>query len=126
MVKSKCLKEEFVLDFIYKKEFMADIPLEKPEKTKSFLFKHCQQGGALPQAKFLRSENTPHVFEHHFLVLKTIVADTPVGIVADEIRDIWDNSILNVVAMVRGKCYLIGVERMVACNNASFSQAIIK
>ena len=105
---------------------MADIPLEKTEKIKPFLVKHCQQGGALPQAKFLRSEYVPRLFDQHFQVLKTVVADTPVGIVADETTDIRDHSILNVVALVRGKCYLIGVEKMVACNNATFSQAIIK
>ena len=55
-----------------------------------------------------------------------MVADTPVGIVADETTDIGDNSLLNVVALVRGKCYLIGAERMAACNNATFSQATIK
>ena len=87
--------------------------------------KHCQQGGALPQAKFLRSEYVPRLFDQHFQVLKTLVADTPVGIVADETTDIRDHSILN-VALVRGKCYLVCVEKMVACNNATFSQAIIK
>ena len=37
-----------------------------------------------------------------------------------------DHSILNVIAMVREKSFLIGVEKMSACNHATFSQAIIK
>ena len=39
MAKSKCPREEFVLENCS----MADIPLEKLEP---FLLKHCQQGGA--------------------------------------------------------------------------------
>ena len=33
---------------------------------------------------------------------------------------------LNIVALVKGDCYLIGVERMTACNHATFSQSIVK
>ena len=106
--------------------FYGSYAFRKNKKIKPFLVKHCQQGGALPHAKFLRSDYVPRLFDQHFQVLKTVVADTPVGIVTDETTDIRDHSILNVVALVRGKCYLIGLEKMVACNHATFSQAIIK
>ena len=45
---------------------------------------------------------------------------------ADETTDARDHSILNVEAMVRGKSLLIGVERMIACNHVTLSQAITK
>ena len=45
---------------------------------------------------------------------------------ADETTDVRDHSILNVIARVRGKSYLIGVVKMDACNHSTFSQAIIK
>ena len=47
VVKAKDLREEFVLDYI-KMCTVADIPLEKTEKVRPFLQKHCPQAGALP------------------------------------------------------------------------------
>ena len=123
--KSKSLREDFILDYI-KICTLADIPLEKTEKLRPFLLKHCKQGGAIPQAKFLRTEYIPRLFGEHFHALKSLVTDTPVGIVADETTDIRDHSVLNIVALVKGDSYLICVERMTACNHATFSQSIIK
>ena len=47
------------------------------------------------------------------------------SIVADETTDVHDHSILNVIASVKGKPYLIGVVKMEACNHSTFSQTII-
>ena len=88
--KSKSLREDFILDYI-KICTLADIPLEKTEKLKPFLLKHCKQGGAIPQAKFLCTEYIPRLFDEHFHALKSLVTDTPVGIVADETTDIRDH-----------------------------------
>ena len=125
IVKSKSMREEFILDYI-KLCSLAEIPLEKTEKMRPFFTKHCKQGGALPKDKFLRSEYVPRLFEQHYLALKTLVAEGCISIVADETTDVRDHSILNVIAMVREKSFLIGVEKMSACNHATFSQAIIK
>ena len=50
MVKSKDLREEFILDFI-KICTLADIPLEETDKMKPFLQKYCKPSGALPGDK---------------------------------------------------------------------------
>ena len=124
MVKSKDLRECFALDFL-KMCTLADIPLEKTEKIRPFLQKHCQQAGAIPQAPTLRTTYVPRLFEAHFLALKDLLRDKPVSIIADETTDVRDHSILNVIASVKGKPYLIGVVKMEACNHSTFSQAII-
>ena len=51
--KSKVMRENFILDFT-KMCTVADIPLDKTEKMRPFIKKHCSQGGALPQAASLR------------------------------------------------------------------------
>ena len=100
--------------------------MEKTEKIRPFLLKHCKQAGALPQDKFLRSEYVPRLYDQHFEALKKVVADVPVSITADETADVRDHSILNVIPAVQGKSYLIGVVKMEACNHATLSQAVIK
>ena len=47
------------------------------------------------------------------------------SIIADETIDVRDHSILNVIATVKGRPYLIGVVEMEACNHSTYSQAII-
>ena len=47
------------------------------------------------------------------------------SIIADETTGVCDHSILNVIATVKGKPYLIGVVEMEACNHSTYSQAII-
>ncbi|XP_072178106.1 uncharacterized protein [Diadema setosum] len=125
LVKSKDLREAFILDFV-KMCTMADIPLNKVEKLRPFVEKHCSQGGALPKAETLRNVYIPRQFEIHFEALKETVKDEKVSIIADETTDIRDCSILNVIAGVRGKYYLIDVCTMEACNHSTLSQAIIK
>ena len=123
MVKSKDLRESFALDFL-KMCTLEDIPLEKTDKIRPFLQKHCQQAGAIPQAPTLRTTYVPRLFEAHFLALKDLLRNKPVSIIADEMTDVRDHSILNVIASVKGKPYLIGVVKMEACNHSTFSQAI--
>ena len=45
MIKSNDLRESFVMDYL-KMCTVADIPLEKTEKIRPFLQKHCKQAGA--------------------------------------------------------------------------------
>ena len=125
VLKSYDAHQDFILDYI-KVCTLADIPLEKTEKIKPFLQKYCAQAGALPQTDQLRSTYVPRLFEAHFSALKAILKDQPVSITADETTDVRDHSILNVVATVRGQPYLINVVKMEACNNSTFSQAIIQ
>ena len=128
ITKSKDLREEFVLDFI-KMSTMADIPLEKVEKMRPFLLKYCKQAGTLPQVSTLRSQYIPRAYDLHFTALKQLLKDsTPalVDLIADETTDCRDKSILNVIATIRGKCYLIGIAKMDACNHSTFSQEIVK
>lgn len=125
LVKAKDLREEFILDFI-KVCTLADIPLEKTERMKPFLQKYCKQSGALPGAKALRRNYVPQLFEQHLGALKSALAGSAVSIVADETTDIRDQSILNVIALVKGKPYLIDVVSLEACNHATFSQGIIR
>ena len=125
VIKSKDLREVFILDFI-KLCTSADIPLEKTDKMKPFLLKYCKQAGALPQTATLRTVYVPRLFDIHFAALKELLKDAQVSITADETTDVRDQSILNVVAGVRNKSYLIGVEKMEACNHATVSQAIIR
>lgn len=127
VARSKDLREEFILDFL-KMCTVADIPLEKTEKMMPFLKKHCVQGGALPQSDCLRARYVPRLFEGHLAVLKELLSSStmPIYIIADETTDIRDKSVLNVLASVKGKTYLIGVEQMSACNHSTVSQAVLK
>ena len=125
VVKSRDLRAEFVLDYV-KMCTVSDIPLEKTEKMRPFLEKHCKQAGALPKVPTLRTTYVPKLFESHFSALKSLLRDDYVSITADETTDVRDHSILNVIASVRGKPFLIGVVKMDTCNHSTFSQAIIK
>ena len=125
MVKAKDLRKEFVLDYI-KMCNVADIPLEKTEKVRPFLQKHCPQAGALPQSKQLRSTYVPWLFDQQFAILKDILKGKQLSITANKTTDVRDHSILNVIATVDGRHYLVGVVKMGACNHFTFSQAIIK
>ena len=124
LVKAKDLREEFVLDYI-KMCTVADIPLEKTEKIRPFLRKHCPQAGALPKDKQLRTMYVPRLFDKHFAALKEILKGKQVCITADETTDVRDNSILNVIATVKGRPFLVGIVKMDACNHSTFSRAII-
>ena len=125
IVKSKDLREEFVLDYI-KLCTLADIPLYKTDAMRPFLQKYCKQAGTLPQVSTLRNVYVPRLYEKHYLALTEVVKNKPVSIIADETTDIRDHSILNVIASILGKPYLIGVIKMEACNHKTFSQAIIR
>lgn len=123
--KSKDLRDDFILDFVQMCT-LADIPLEKADQRKGFVTKHCKQGGCLPQTPTLRSVHVPRLFEGHFTSLKSLVRGLPVCIIADETTDIRDHSILNVIAGVRGKYYLIDVIKLDACNHSTLSRAVIQ
>ena len=59
------------------------------------------------------------------MALKDLLCDKSVSIIADETTDVHDHSIVNVIASINGKPYLIGVVKMEGCNHSTFSQAII-
>ena len=50
----------------------------------------------------------------------------PVSITADETADVRDHGILNIMASVIGKPYLIAVIHMEVCKHCTFSRAIIQ
>ena len=128
LVKSKDLRDELVLDFI-KMSTMVDIPLEKVERMRPFLLKYCKQAGTLPKASTLRSQYVPRAFEGHFIALKDLLKESAPALVhlsADETTDVRYQSILNILATIRGKSYLIGIVRLEACNHSTFSRAIMK
>ena len=54
IVKSKDLREEFVLDYI-KLCMLTDIHLYKTDAVRPFLQKYCKQAGTLPQVSTLRN-----------------------------------------------------------------------
>ena len=58
VVKSRELQVEFVLDYM-KMCTVADIPLEKTDKMRPFLEKHCKQAGVLPKVPIL---NTTYMY----------------------------------------------------------------
>ena len=91
-----------------------------------FLQKYCKQAGTLPQVSTLRNVYVPHLYQEHYLTLTEVVKNKPVSIIADETTDVRDHSILNVIASIRGKPYLIGVIKIEACNRKTFSQAIFR
>ena len=101
-------------------------PLDKTEKIRPFLLKYCKQGGALPQVATLRTSYVPKLYESHFSALKDLLHDEYVSITADETTDVRDHNILNVIASIRGRPFLINVVKMDACNHSTVSQAIIK
>ena len=128
LIKSKDLRVEFVLDFI-KMSTMVEIPLEKMERMRPFLLKCCKQAGTLPKASTLRSQYVPRAFEGHFIALKDLLKESAPALVhltADETTDVRDQSILNILATIRGKSYLIGFVRLDACNHSAFSRVIMK
>ena len=91
----------------------------------SFLQIYCKQAGTLPQVSTLCNVYVPRLYEKHYLALTEVVKNKTVSIVADETTDVRDHSILNVIASICGKPYLIGVIKMEACNHKTFSQTII-
>ena len=125
VVKSRDLRAEFVLDYV-KMCTVADIPLEKTDKMRPFLEKHCKQAGALPKVPTLCTTYVPKLFESHFSALKSLLRDDYVSITADETTDVRDHSILNVIASIRGKPFLIGVVKKDTCKHSTFSHTIIK
>ena len=125
VVKSRELREEFIFDYL-KMCTTADIPLDKTEKIRPFLNKHCKQAGALPKVPTLRTAYVPKLYDTHFTALKCLLRDEYVSITADETTDIRDHSILNVIASVRGQPFLIGLVKMASCNHSTFSQGIIR
>ena len=68
IVKSKDLREEFILDTVSLCTH-ADIPLHKAEKMRPFLQKYCKQAGSLPQLSTLRMVYVPRLFELHYAAL---------------------------------------------------------
>lgn len=122
---SKDLRDNFVLDFV-KMCTMADIPIEKTDKMRGFVVKHCKQGGSLPQPKTLRSVYVPRLFDEHFISLKSLLVDKKVSVIADETTDSRDHSILHVVVGIHGSYYLIDVIKMDACNHGTLSRAVIQ
>ena len=121
ITKSKNLREEFVLDFI-KMSTMADIPLEKVEKMSIEILqagRHTTSSFHLEISVHSQSIRSP-------LYSSQAVAEALVDLIADETTDCRDKSILNVIATIRGKCYLIGIAKMDACNHSTFSQEIVK
>uniref|UniRef100_UPI00358FF509 uncharacterized protein n=1 Tax=Myxine glutinosa TaxID=7769 RepID=UPI00358FF509 len=121
--KSKHLREDFILDFV-RLCTLADIPLEKVEKMRPFMAKHCKQGGVLPQAPTLRRVYVPRQFQVHFATLKRIVRDAKVSIVVND--TVRDQGVTNVVAGVQGSYYLIDVCVMEVCDYSTLSQAVIQ
>ena len=128
LVKSKDLKEEFVLDFI-KISTMVDIPLEKVERMRPLRLKYCKEAGTLLKASTLRSQYVLRAFEGHFITLKDLLKESAPALVhltVDETTDVRDQSMLNILATIRGKSYLIGIVRLKACNHSTFCRAIMK
>ena len=121
LVKARDLRKEFVLDYI-KMCTIADIPLEKTEKVQPFLRKYCSQA----KDKQLRTMYVPRLFDKHFAALKEILKDKQLSITADETSDVRDDSILNVIATVKGRPHIVDVVKMDACNHSTLSQVIIK
>lgn len=122
---SKQLRDDFILDFV-KMCTVADIPLEKCDRMKGFVVKHCKQGGSLPQTSTLRQLHVPRLFDQHFKCLQSLVEDVPVSIIADETTDIRDHSILNVIVGVQGSYYLIDVITLDSCNHSTLSRGVIQ
>ena len=67
------------------------------------------------------------MYNHQPPNLKMVSPPLSVSITADEMTNVHvrDHSILNVIASVQGKPYLIGVMKIEVCNQSTFSQAII-
>ena len=111
-MKSKDLREEFASDYT-KLGTLTDIPLHKTEKMQPFLQKYCRQACSPPHVSSLRKLYVPRLFEKFYSALDEVFKSQPVGIAADETTDVRDHSsILNVIASVRGKPYLIGADHM--------------
>ena len=91
-----------------------------------FLQKYCKQADTLPQVSTLCNVYVPRLYQEHYLALTEVVKNKPVSIIADETTDVRDHSILNVIASIRGKPYLISVIKMEACNRKTFSQATFR
>ena len=82
---------------------LADILLEKLEKMRPFLKKHCVQAGALPKVDQLRTVYVPRLFSMHYEALKEILKEKQVSVMDDETTNVQDHSILNVIATVHGQ-----------------------
>ena len=102
-------------------------PPREDRENQTFLAQALQkQAGALPKVATLRTTYIPRLYDTHFTTLQGLLHNKPVSITTDENTDVRDHRILNVIACVQGKPYLINVVKMDACNHSTFSQAIIK
>ena len=95
--------EEFVTALV-----CANIPLEKAERLRPFLRKHCKQGGTVPGPDQLRCEYLPRVFQKHVTNLKKKVAGEKVIIIVDETTDSREKAVLNILVWLKdGSCLLV-------------------
>lgn len=95
--KSADLRRQFVEDFVAICA-EADIPLEKLEKLRLFMVKHCRQGGALPEnVSSLSQIHLPSVFEQHITSVIQKIHGKKFAVVVDETTDARDCSVLNIV-----------------------------
>ena len=106
---------------------LADIPLDKIDKMRPFLVKHSNQGGVLPGRNILRKYYLPSVFDRHQrAITDLLLSATMISIIADETTDHRDRSVLNILARVRNKLFIIDVHFLEARNHQTLSQSIIK
>ena len=117
--------EEFILDFI-KMCTQTNIPLHKVSKMKPFVQKHCKQGSSLPQEVKIQQVCIPRLFEQHVNNLKEMLKGKTLLIVVNKATDIRDKSVLNVVALLESKPFLLNNISMEKYNHSTVSQAIIK
>ena len=76
----------------------SDIPLGKLRKLRTFLVKHCKQGGAVPgNESSLRQTHLPGVFDQHKTAVLQKIRGNKIPVVVDETTDARDSSVLNIV-----------------------------
>ena len=92
-IKSKDLREEFILNFI-KMCTVADIPLEKPEKMRPFLRNTAIKVVLCHSHRVLGPGY--RLFDQYYQFLKELLQSSrmPVYIISDETTDVRDKSVL--------------------------------
>ena len=110
-IKSKDLREEFILYFI-KMCTVADIPLQKTEKMMPFLRNTASKVVLCHSHRVLGPGY--RLFDQYYQVLKELLQSSsmPIYIIAEETTDVRDKSVRNVLVGMKGTTYLIGVEQM--------------
>ncbi|PKY32682.1 hypothetical protein RhiirB3_451048 [Rhizophagus irregularis] len=103
----------------------ADIPLEKIEKLKPFLLRHCNNGGLITGANQLREKYLPLSYKVELQKLKNDIVDKIICLTIDETTDHCGRHAVNLLFSFNNQTKLARTEFLSNVNASSISQFVM-